>query len=84
MMKDDGLARDLKQAYTELRTLGDEIRVQLHLASMDAKDKWNRELEPRLYSFEKRVEHEVSDATKTALHDLRDAMRSFREQIKKN
>jgi hypothetical protein len=84
MKKEEGIARDLKTTYGELRTLGEEIRVQLHLAGMDAKDLWNRDLEPRLFSMEKRVEQEVSLATKTALHELRDAMRTFRDRIKKN
>lgn len=84
MNKKDGLAKELKSTYNELRTLGDEIRVQLHLAGMDAKDMWNRDLEPRLFSLEKRIEGEVSSATKTALHDLREAMHTFRDSMKKN
>ncbi len=84
MNKKDVLAKELKSTYDELRTLGDEIRVQLHLAGMDAKDLWNRDLEPRLFSLEKRVEGEVSAATKTALHDLREAMHTFRQGMKKN
>lgn len=84
MTKNDGLATELEAAYRELRTLGDEIRVQLHLAGMDAKDLWNRDLEPRLYSIEKRIENEVSAATRTAVHDLRAAMHSFRDNLKKS
>ncbi len=74
-------ARSAWGVSPELRTLGDEIRLHLHLAGMDAKDLWNRDLEPRLYSFEKRVETEVSAVTKTALHDLRDALQTFRKNL---
>jgi hypothetical protein len=84
MEKHDGLANDLKATYAELRTMGDEIRVQLHLAGMDAKDLWNRDLEPRLFSLEQRVEGEVSSATKAALHDLRDAMQKFRANLRRD
>lgn len=77
------VADDLKKTLAELRTMADEIRVQLHLAGMDAKDKWNRDLEPKLFSFEKRVELEVTAATKTAAHDLREAMHHFRGSLKK-
>jgi hypothetical protein len=73
---------DIKKTLNELHTMTDEIRVQLHLAGMDAKDKWNRELEPRLYSLEKRVETELSAATKTVAGDLRDAIRTFRDSLK--
>jgi hypothetical protein len=74
---------DLKKTLNELRTMTDEIRVQLHLAGMDAKDKWTRDLEPRLYSLEKRVEAELSTASKVAAADLRDAFRTFRDSLKK-
>ena len=72
---------DIKRTLSELRTMADEIRVQLHLAGMDAKDKWNRDLEPKLFAFEKRAEKEVGAALKTAAHDLREAMKSFRSSI---
>lgn len=78
----NNLSNELQLAYNDLRALGDEIRVQLHLAGMDAKDLWNRDLEPRLYSMEKRIESEASAATRTALHDLRDALRTFRNNLK--
>ena len=81
--KDSPIA-DLKVTLVELRTMRDEIRVQLHLAGMDAKEKWDRDLEPRLFSLEKRVEDELSAATKTVLHDLRHAMHAFREALKKS
>lgn len=83
-MKNDRLSGELKTAYGELRTLAEEIRVQLHLAGMDAKDAWNRDLEPRLYSLEQRVESEVSSATQQAVHELREAMSSFRARLVKD
>lgn len=73
--------QELKKTLNELHTMTDEIRVQLHLAGMDAKDKWSRDLEPRLFAFEKRVQSELSTATKTAAHDLRDALHTFRESL---
>lgn len=84
MDKKDGLARELKVTYDELRTLGNEIRLQLHLAGMDARSMWNEKLEPRLFSFEKKLENEVSQTTKTALHELRDAMKRFRQGLPKH
>lgn len=84
MNKQDGLRRELNATLDELRTLRDEIRVQLHLAGMDAKDRWNRDLEPRLFSMEKRVEREVGDATRSALHELAESMRRFRDNLKSN
>lgn len=49
-------AVDLKQTITDslsvLRRLRDEIRVNIHLAQMDAKDRWHA-LEPQFFIAEK-------------------------------
>ena len=54
--------RDLTQ---DLRRLADEIRVKIHLASMDAKSAW-ASLEPKVQEFERKVDR----ATKSAADDL--------------
>jgi hypothetical protein len=72
----------LRSTLDELRTMRDEIRVRLHLAGMEAKDTWNRDLEPRFFTLEKRLERDVGDAAKTALEDLRNAMNKFRDNLK--
>lgn len=62
-------AVDLKKAITDsvtlLRRLRDEIRVDIHLAQMDAKDRWHA-LEPQFAVAEKAA-HEISEATKHTL-----------------
>lgn len=82
MENPDGLRRELNATLDELHTLRDEIRVQLHLAGMEAKDKWNRDLEPRLFSMEKDVERDVASVTRNALHDLAETMKRFRDSLK--
>lgn len=84
MSKPDGLRTELNATLDELRTLRDEIRLQLHLAGMEAKEKWDRDLEPRLFSMEKEVEREVGSATRTALHELKDNMKRFRGALTNN
>ncbi|MEX1367821.1 MAG: hypothetical protein AB1Z98_32130 [Nannocystaceae bacterium] len=44
-----------QQIVEQLRQMADEVRVKMHLASMDAKDAWTK-LEPKLHAFERRVE----------------------------
>ncbi len=83
MQTQEGLKHELEMTLDEVRKLAGEIRVQLHLAGMDAKDKWNRELEPKLFSLEKNMEREISDATHEGLRDLRKAFRDFRESLAK-
>ena len=84
MSKPDGLRMELNATLDELRTLRDEIRLQLHLAGMEAKTKWDKDLEPRLFSLEKDVEKEVGSTTRAALHDLNERMKRFRDSLTKN
>jgi hypothetical protein len=46
------LKGELQKDLDRLHTLRDEVRLRLHLASMEAKDEWNR-LEPHLAGAEK-------------------------------
>ncbi|WP_224245147.1 hypothetical protein [Hyalangium gracile] len=66
----------------KLKTLRDEIRVDLHLAGMDAKDKW-KELEPRLRDAEKLVE-EVSEVSSKAMDEMVERFKTFRESIRRH
>ncbi len=64
----------------ELRALRDEIRLELHLAGMEAKEAWRR-LEPRVREAEEKVERGVSHATHTALQELTESVREFRASL---
>jgi hypothetical protein len=55
------LRADITKALTELRALRDQARLKVHLASMDARDAWER-LQPMLLEAERVAEH-VSKAT---------------------
>ena len=74
-----------------LHHLRDEIRLQVHLASMGAKDKWQElegQLETLSHSLMAKTDtaaHIVDDARETArgaLDDLRGRFELFRESIK--
>ena len=47
--------QQLQQGLSELSTVRDEIRVKMHLARMDAKVRWNEELEPRFFEMERQI-----------------------------
>ena len=70
--------KQLREGLEELRTLRDEIRVKMHLAGMEAKERW-KALEPR---FEQ-IEGEVREATDSATEQLRGALDELRESFKK-
>ncbi len=43
------LPSELRHGLATLATLRDEIRLQMHLATLEAKQEWNDVLEPKLY-----------------------------------
>jgi hypothetical protein len=74
------LKQHLRAVLADLEALRDEIRLDLHLASMDARDRW-RELEPHLDQARVRA-REVSKAAGEELADLARRARAVRDAIK--
>lgn len=72
-----------KLDLSSLTQLRDEIRVRLHLAQLDAKDKW-QEIETQLAGLEHRVASEggsVMDATEQLAKELKQALVDFRQRL---
>lgn len=68
---------------TSLTQMRDEIRVRVHLAQMDAKDKW-QELEAQLASLEHRVSAEggtLMGATVQLAKELKQSLTDFRQRL---
>lgn len=59
-----------------LRTLRDEVRVNLHLAGLDARDEWSK-IEPRIIEIERAAE-DATEATRSVLADLLHRVKTFR------
>lgn len=78
-MKTD-LRSELELSARMLRTLRDEIRVQLHLGSLDAQKEW-RQLEPRLESALDRVKTDVSEASRAMIDELRAKLGELRDRL---
>ena len=72
--------RRMKERLEHLRTLRDEIRVDVHLAGMELKQRW-QELEPKMRDAE-RLAEDVSDVARDALDDIVERFRSFRETLR--
>ena len=69
--------------FSSLTQLRDEIRVRLHLAQLDAKDKW-QELESQLASLEHRVVADggsVMGATAQLAKDLKQSLVDFKHRL---
>jgi hypothetical protein len=71
---------EIERALGELETLSDEIRVKLHLAGMDARDTWSKDLEPRLDSARQHAK-EAKAASKKVLEDTVAAFKSFSKTL---
>jgi hypothetical protein len=66
-----------------LAQLRDEIRVRLHLAQLDAKDKW-QELETQLASLEHRVTADGGSflgATAKLAREMKQSLTDFRQRL---
>lgn len=82
---------DMKSTFetglNELRTLRDEIRVRLHLAGQEARDQWEKHLEPHIGRLEQQLKEsrdDTRDAMKEALERARTAFREFRARMSKD
>jgi hypothetical protein len=80
------LARDLQthsnmsqiSEWNELRRIADEFRVKLHLAGMDARDRWQA-LEPRLTALGKTIERGGEHTEKVMAEELASVGKALRE-----
>ena len=54
---------------TDLQSLRDEIRLQIHLGEMDVKDEWSK-LEPEVEAAIKDAAHDASDMVHTLIVKL--------------
>jgi hypothetical protein len=69
----------LEGTLDELRTLRDEIRLDLHLVGMDLRDEWEK-LEKRLP--DERSVNKAKDATKELVGTLATELRAFRDRLR--
>jgi len=73
---------ELGKLKGELQQLAGEIKVKVHLASMDVKDSWN-EIEPRLRQFEQDFEQKVGKAASVTSTELKAAAQDLKARAKK-
>jgi hypothetical protein len=80
---DKTLKQDLEDTRQDLRRAADEIRVKLHLASMDVKDAWE-DIQPRLEDFERRFDakaDEVGEELKALGSDIKRRLLNIKAKI---
>lgn len=83
-MKND-VKNEVTKGLEKLTTLRDEVKLHIHLASLDAKQEWNDKLEPKINEVSKEVSSSAqtaSDASKAAIHDLVTKVESFYAKLR--
>ena len=73
---------ELENTVKLLQTLRDEVKVQLHLGSLELKEEWNR-LEPKLEDALQRARRDPSEATRTALEEVSKSARRVRDALRR-
>ena len=79
MQPETKTSAEVDQAWTKLRGLRDEIRVRLHLATLDLKDEWQK-LEPKIAEAEQYMST-VTEASASALHELERRASALQEKL---
>ncbi len=69
----------MRNVVDELRKLRDEVRLQMHLANMDAKKAWD-ELEPKLAEADRLAENATEETFRDAVETLR-KLKLFRSNL---
>lgn len=83
MSFNDDVRKQFDHDLAELKKMRDEIRVKLHLAGMEVKERW-KQLEPRLEEIERRVEaggEEILGATTRMFEEVGRAFRELGERF---
>ena len=76
------LQHHLSESLRLLRQLRDEIRVELHLAGMEAQDSW-KALERKFSAVEK-ASHEVTEASRHLLQEAVGELKIFKDAVIKS
>ena len=72
---------EVSKGVARLGTLRDEVKLHLHLASLDAKQEWDDKLEPRINEMQSTA-HQMSDASRAAVGDLIKRVEGFYEKLR--
>ena len=76
------LKEELKKSLDLLRSLRDEARVQMHLAGMEAKERWDK-VEPQVAAAE-RAAQEATESSRSAVQEAAKLLKEFLATLKKD
>lgn len=84
MSSKERITDELKRDLEDLQTIRDEVRVKMHLATLDAKEYW-KQLEPRVAEIEHRIVHDTGEQARDAITglmvDVSGALKKLRDRL---
>jgi ElaB/YqjD/DUF883 family membrane-anchored ribosome-binding protein len=69
--------------WDEIRRMSDELELKVHLASMEARDRWQT-LKPRVKALEEKMEEKTAQASARVVEELNnvgDLIRELRDDV---
>ena len=72
----DELKKELRKTADLLKTMRDEIKVKLHLAGQEAKDRWQK-IEPEI----EKVGQEIAKTSKSTMDELVTRVKEFKKDL---
>lgn len=75
------IKEDLDRNLERLQTLRDEVKLKLHLASLDAKTEWDERLAPKVLEVEQAAKN-ITESSRSAAKELVAKMEEFLARLR--
>ena len=72
---------DLNKGLEKIGTLKDEVKLHLHLASLDAKKEWDEKLEPQIAKLDQ-LKTQITESSGSLLKDIEHKLEEFLARIR--
>lgn len=76
------IREEVDKNLARLQTLRDDVKVRLHLASLDAKKEWDEVLSPKLFELEQMAKRGVSEQTRARAKELVEKLEDYAARLK--
>lgn len=80
-MDTKNLQEDVKSGLDKLAQLRDEVKLHIHLATLDAKKEWDEKLSPKVLEVEQSAKS-ITESSKSTLHDVLTKVEEFLGKIR--
>lgn len=75
------LKAEIEKNIEKLATLRDEVKLKLHLATLDAKQEWDEKLSPRVFEIEQTAK-DLTESSHTGLQQVIERLEDFLARLR--